>query len=114
MFFFSGNHILVTVLLTPLAGAAVLLFLPSLRPELYRKIGNAFGFLGFLVTLPLLAKFKSDSGEPFQFVADANWIPSLGVHFRLGVDGLSLLMVLLTALLGAIAISSSTWGGVFR
>jgi NADH-quinone oxidoreductase subunit M len=111
VFFFSGNHILVTVLLTPLAGAVVLLFLPSLRPDLYRKAGNAFGVLGLAVTLPLLWKFKSESGERFQFVADANWIPSLGVHFRLGIDGISLLMVLLTTLLGAIAISSS-WSAI--
>jgi NADH-quinone oxidoreductase subunit M len=111
VFFFSGNHILVTVLLTPLAGAAVLLFLPSVRPDLYRKVGNAFGFLGLLVALPLLWKFKAETTEPFQFVADANWIPSLGVHFRLGIDGLSLLMVLLTVLLGAIAISSS-WSAI--
>jgi NADH-quinone oxidoreductase subunit M len=107
VFFFSSNHVLVTILLTPLAGATVLLFLPSVRPDLYRKVGNAFGFLGFALPLPLLWKFKSDSPETFQFVADANWIPSLGVHFRLGIDGLSLLMVLLTTLLGAIAISSS-------
>jgi NADH-quinone oxidoreductase subunit M len=111
VFFFSDNHILVTVLLTPLVGAGVLLFLPSLRPDLYRKVGNAFGFLGIAVALPLLWKFKADSAEPFQFVADANWIPSLGVHFRLGIDGLSLLLVLLTVVLGAIAISSS-WSAI--
>jgi NADH-quinone oxidoreductase subunit M len=111
VFFFASNHILATVLLTPLAGALVLLFLPSHRPDLYRKVGNAFGFLGLAVSLPLLWKFKSDSAQPFQFVADANWIPSFGAHFRLGVDGLSLIMVLLTTLLGAIAISSS-WSAI--
>jgi NADH-quinone oxidoreductase subunit M len=111
VFFFSEHHILTTVLLTPLLGAILLLFVPGAHAELHRKIGNAFGLLGLAVSLPLLWRFKSDSAEAFQFVTDANWIPSLGVHFRLGIDGLSLLMVILTTLLGAIAILSS-WSAI--
>ena len=90
MFFFSDHHILVTILFTPLAGAFVLLFVPGIRADLQRKIANCFGMLGFAVSLPLWWKFKSNSAEPFQFVCDANWIPSLDVHFRLGIDGISL------------------------
>ena len=111
MFFFSDHHILVTILFTPLAGALVLLFVPGGRADLQRKIANCFGMLGFAVSLPLWWKFKSNSAEPFQFVCDANWIPSLDVHFRLGIDGISLLMVMLATLLGAIAILSS-WSAV--
>jgi NADH-quinone oxidoreductase subunit M len=113
VFFFSENHILMTVLFTPLVGALVLLLIPKDRADLYRKSGNIFGLLGLAVSLPLLWKFKSNSAEPFQFVAEANWIPSIDVHFRVGIDGLSLLMVLLTTLLGAIAILSS-WSAVRR
>jgi NADH-quinone oxidoreductase subunit M len=105
--FFSSQHILTTILFTPLVGALALWFIPQGREDLQRKLANAFGLLGFVVSLPLLGKFKSDSAEPFQFIVDANWIPSLGVHFRLGVDGLSVVMVLLTTLLGAVAIASS-------
>jgi NADH-quinone oxidoreductase subunit M len=107
VFFFSESHILVTVLLTPLVGALVLLFIPKDRADLCRKSANIFGLLGLAVSLPLLWKFKANSAQPFQFVADANWIPSIDVHFRVGIDGLSLLMVMLTTLLGAIAILSS-------
>ncbi len=111
MFFFSDHHILATVLLAPLVGAFVLLFIPADRADLHRKIGNIAGLLGLAVSLPLLWKFKSNSPEPFQFVVDANWIPSIDVYCRLGIDGISLLMVVLTTLLGAIAIMSS-WSAV--
>jgi NADH-quinone oxidoreductase subunit M len=111
VFFFSEYHILATVLFTPLLGAFVLLFIPRERAGLHRQIANAFGFLGLAISLPLLWKFKSGSSEPFQFVADANWIPSLGVHFRLGIDGLSLVMIILTTVLGAVAISLS-WSAI--
>lgn len=107
MFFFSDRHILLTILLTPLAGAALLMFIPRERADLQRKIANIFGLVGLVVSLPLVWEFKSISPETFQFVSDVSWIPSLGVHFRLGLDGLSLLMVLLTTFLGAIAIFSS-------
>jgi NADH-quinone oxidoreductase subunit M len=107
VFFFSDRHILATVLLTPLVGAIVLLFAPRERADLHRKIGNVFGMLVLAVSLPLLWKLKADSAERFQFVVDANWIPSIGAHFTLGIDGLSLLMIILTTLLGAIAILSS-------
>jgi NADH-quinone oxidoreductase subunit M len=113
VFFFSDHHILVTILFTPLAGAFILLFVPGVRTDLQRKIANCFGVLGFAVSLLLWWKFKSNSAEPFQFVADANWIPSLDVHFRLGIDGISLLTVMLTTLLGTIAILSS-WSAVRR
>ncbi len=101
---FSDHHILCVVLFTPLVGALALWFAPPERVDLQRQIASAFGLLGLLVTLPLIWKFHSNAPEPFQFLADGNWIPSLGVHFRLGIDGLSLAMVLLTALLGAVVV----------
>jgi NADH-quinone oxidoreductase subunit M len=111
VFFFSDHHILATILLAPLVGAFVLLFIPGDRADLHRKIGNIVGLLGLVVALPLLWKFKSNSAEPFQLVADANWIPSIDVYFRLGIDGIGLLMVVMTTLLGAIALMSS-WSAI--
>ncbi|HEY0702589.1 MAG TPA: NADH-quinone oxidoreductase subunit M [Candidatus Acidoferrales bacterium] len=111
MFFFSDHHILCTVLLTPLFGALAVWCVPRGLAELQRKVANGFALLGLGVALPLIWKFHADAPEPFQFVTDGNWIPSLGVHFRLGLDGISLTMVLLTALLGAVAILSG-WSAV--
>ena len=98
---------------TPLLGALVLLCVPRTRGDLLRRVANGFGLLGVAVVLSLFFLFHSYSAEPFQFVTDANWIPSLEVHFRLGLDGISLLMIALTTVLGAVAIFAS-WPGIQR
>jgi NADH-quinone oxidoreductase subunit M len=114
---FSDSHILTTILFTPLVGAILMLFIPRERPDLHRWMGNIFGVLGLLVSLPLLWRFDSHSDAPFQFVTNLSWIPSLGgghgpgAQFTLGIDGLSFLMVILTTVLGAIAILSS-WSAI--
>ena len=111
---FSDSHILSTILFTPLVGAILMLFVPGDRPDLHRSMGNIFGFLGLLVSLPLIWRFNSSADAPqFQFVENANWIPSIGAHFTLGIDGLSYLLVMLTTLLGAIAILSS-WSAIHK
>src|SRR5271168_3379076 len=111
---FADNHILSTILFTPLIGAILMLFIPRERADLHRWMGNLFGFLGLLVSLPLIWRFQSGVGAPqFQFVENANWIPSVGAHFTLGIDGLSFLMVMLTTVLGAIAILSS-WSAIHK
>src|SRR5580693_970608 len=111
---FADNHILSTILFTPLVGAILMLFIPRERADLHRWMGNLFGFLGLLVSLPLIWRFQSGAGAPqFQFVENANWIPSVGAHFTLGIDGLSFLMVMLTTVLGAIAILSS-WSAIHK
>jgi NADH:ubiquinone oxidoreductase subunit 4 (subunit M) len=64
---FSDSHILSTILFTPLVGAILMLFIPRERPDLHRWMGNVFGFLGLLVSLPLLWRFNPHSDAPFQF-----------------------------------------------
>src|ERR1700722_3738439 len=109
---FSDSHILSTILFTPLVGAILMLFIPSNRPDLHRWMGNLFGFLGLAVSLPLIWRFNSAMNAPrFQFVTDSSWIPSVGAHFTLGIDGLSYLLVMLTTVLGPLAILSS-WSAI--
>ena len=109
---FSDSHILSTILFTPLVGAILMLFIPSNRPDLHRWMGNIFGFLGLarLAAAPLAFRFRPDSPR-FQFVTNHSWIPSIGAHFSLGIDGLSYLLVMLTTVLGPIAILSS-WSAI--
>ena len=64
-----------------------------------RWVANGFGLLGFLVSLPLWFRFDRGSAG-FQFVERVAWIPSIGVQYLLGVDGISTLLILLTTLLG--------------
>jgi NADH-quinone oxidoreductase subunit M len=107
---FLGRHLLSAILFTPLAGAMVLLFVDRRKEDTIRWIANGFAFLGFAVSVPLWFRFQP-FGDPWQFIERAAWIPSIGADYFLGVDGFSTLLVLLTTLLGAIAILSS-WAAI--
>ena len=95
----------------PLVGALALLALPKERTEWVRLFANVWMALCFVVTLPLLAYDRELGG--IQFVEDATWIPLLGARYSLGVDGISIALVMLTALLGPIA-SLASWSAIDR
>ncbi len=100
------NHLLSLILFTPLLGAAVLMFVNKRSENAIRWIANLFAFAGFLVSLPLW--FYYDYTNPsYQFVERAPWIPSIGADYHLGVDGFAVLLILLTTLMGTIAVLSS-------
>jgi len=99
------DHILSIILFTPLAGLLVLLFIPASNPRAVKLWANVASLIGFLVSLPLV--FQFDRAKDFQFVERASWIPSIGASYHLGIDGLSLLLVMLTTLLGFLSILSS-------
>ncbi len=103
------QHLLSIILFTPLAGLAVLLCIPSTSKNLIRIWANLASFIGFLVSLPLVSRFQNGLG--FQFTERADWIPSLGAHYAIGVDGISLLLVMLTTLMGFIATLCS-WSAI--
>ena len=107
---FLAHHILSVILFTPLVGALLLLFVPREYDVVHRLVGNLFGVLGFLVSLPLLRWFKPEWGG-FTFEENAEWIPSIGARYHLGIDGISLLLIMLTTFLGMIAILSS-WSAI--
>ncbi|PYR75631.1 MAG: NADH-quinone oxidoreductase subunit M [Acidobacteria bacterium] len=98
-------HLLSIVLFTPLAGALVLLFVPRAQVDAIRWIANAFALAGFVVSLPLW-NFDVQAAQ-WHFVEKAEWIPSIGATYYLGVDGFSILLILLTTLMGFISVLSS-------
>jgi len=104
------DHILTVVMFFPLAGALLLLFLPKGSKDLIRLLANVIGFAGFLVSLPLVMWFDADLPD-LQFVEKADWIPSIGARYSLGIDGISLLLILLTTVLGFLAILCS-WSAI--
>ncbi len=98
--------ILSLILFTPLVGAAALLFVSKKQEDLIRWIANLFALAGFVVSVPLWFWYQP-SGPQFQFVERVPWIPSVGAEYFLGVDGFSVLLILLTTLMGVIAVLSS-------
>ena len=101
-----SNHILSVVLFLPLAGAIAVMLLPKENKNLIRWAANLIAFAGFLVSVPLWFWFDRENGD-FQFVERVEWIPSIGASFALGIDGISLLLILLTTVLGFLAVLSS-------
>jgi NADH-quinone oxidoreductase subunit M len=114
---FYQEHILSVVLLTPTIGALLMVLIPRLNANAHRWMGNIFGLLGFLVSLPLVwplyegwNTFNPDLTK-FQFIERAEWIRAIGAEYHLGVDGISLTLILMTTALGAIAILCS-WSAI--
>src|SRR3954451_8877787 len=103
------DHILSIVLFTPLVGLLVLLLIPSSNARAIKLWANIATLLGFLVSLPLVLNF--DHTKDYQFVEKASWIPSLGATYHIGIDGLGLLLVMLTTAIGFLAVLSS-WNAI--
>ena len=100
------NHYLSLILFVPLAGALLLLLVPKQNENAIRWIANIVAFVGFAISIPLWFWYNPQSAD-FQFIERAPWIPSIGAEYFLGVDGLSTLLILLTTMMGFIAVLSS-------
>ncbi len=100
--------ILSVITFVPLAGALLLLCLGKTNLGLLRGWTLAVSVVNFLVSLPLWFRYDPSFGG-MQFEEKAAWIESLGIHYHLGVDGISLFLVLLTTFLTVICVLSS-WG----
>jgi len=100
------SHYLSLVLFTPLIGAIVILLVPKQNEDAIRWIANVVAFVGFAISVPLWFWYNPQNPE-FQLVERLPWIPSIGAEYFLGVDGFSTLLILLTTLMGFIAVLSS-------
>ncbi len=89
--------ILTLVTFAPLAGALVLALMPR-RDELIRRAALAISLVTFALSLYLPVRFDN-ARRGFQFEIDLPWIPSPNIHFHLGLDGISLWLVVMTAFL---------------
>lgn len=105
-----GLPILTLVTFLPAAGMLLVLALPSGRGRALKLAANVAAGLELAASLVLLARFDAGSGE-MQLVERWPWIKAIGAQYLLGVDGISLLLVLLTSLLTFVATLSS-WDAV--
>ena len=94
----------------PLVGALVMLLFMRKRPRAYKVTALVTTILTLAMAIYLFTQFRTGTAA-YQFQEDFSWIPSLGISYHLGVDGISLLLVLLTTLLTVVAILGS-WNSI--
>lgn len=101
---FAGD--LTLVIFLPLVGALVLLCIPRVMSLALFMTALLFSSFTFLWSLTLLGRFHPGVGE-MQLLERIPWIPAYGIDYFIGIDGLSLFLVLLTTFLGPIVILAS-------
>ena len=97
--------VLSVVTFLPLAGAVLLIFLSAQKKNLLRYVALAFTLATFAVSLALYFNFDATTPQP-QFEEKSAWL-GYGISYHLGLDGISLYLVLLTTFLLPIAVVSS-------
>src|SRR5262245_1872027 len=102
--------ILSLVTFIPTAGAILIALLPRERLAALKATALAVSVLTFLVSLPLWTRFDAGSAD-YQFVENRVWMPSLGISYHVGIDGISLLLVLLTTFLVPLVLLSA-WDSI--
>jgi NADH-quinone oxidoreductase subunit M len=100
------NWVLSIVLFLPLLGALVALLIPREEEGIARAIGLVTSTLTFLVSLILLVAFEPGQGG-FQLETSIPWAESMGLRYHIGIDGISLWLVLLTTFLTPITLLSA-------
>ncbi|MBK9974428.1 MAG: NADH-quinone oxidoreductase subunit M [Planctomycetes bacterium] len=98
------KHHLSVITFLPVIGAIFVAFMNGRRNREIKAVAIFFSLITFIASMPLLWEFKSIS--TFQMVEEANWIPAFNIKYALGVDGISLFLVLLTTFLGPIIMLS--------
>jgi NADH-quinone oxidoreductase subunit M len=104
--------VLSTVTFLPVLGAVVIFLLPRRSEGLVKVTALVTSLLGFAASVPLYARFDAGTAE-YQFVEQRAWMPAFGISYHLGVDGISLLLVLLTTFLMPLTLLAS-WHSVER
>lgn len=104
----NNSFLLSAIIFMPLLGALSLALFKSEKPRFYHWLAVFWTGLTFVLSLFLLARFDQNA-EGFQFVDTLPWMPQVQIQYQVGVDGLSLPMVLLTTLILLIAVFAS-WG----
>ncbi|MEI8196404.1 MAG: NADH-quinone oxidoreductase subunit M, partial [Phycisphaerae bacterium] len=99
--------ILPWLLLIPLLSAIIVVLLPRAKPQAAAYVSFVLSLIPLAMVAKMIAAFDAAKGAEWQFPFNYAWLPSFGVSFSLGVDGISLWLVALTAFLTPIAILGS-------
>jgi NADH-quinone oxidoreductase subunit M len=108
----TSAPVLTLVVFAPLVGALLLALLPREPLAGVRRAALVFSLLPFALSLWMVASFRPGEAD-FQFVERVAWIPQFGIEYYLGVDGISVFLVLLTTFLVPLVVLAS-FGDIHR
>jgi NADH-quinone oxidoreductase subunit M len=91
----------------PLAGAAVVSAVPRERLAAVKAVAIGFSTIALALTVAMMTRFHSGSSQQFQLVEEHDWIREYGIGYRVGVDGVALLLIALTAFLVPVVLLAS-------
>lgn len=102
----SALPVLSLLVFVPLVGAGIIFLLPPDRDERVRSLATAAAAIP-VVLVALMWGAMTAAGSGFRYEVDAPWVPSLGIDYHLGVDGISFPLVALSALVFLVAVVAS-------
>jgi NADH-quinone oxidoreductase subunit M len=105
-----GFPILSTLIFLPIAGAALLLLINRSKENLIKWVSLIVSITVFIISIPLFTEFNK-STHLMQFTEKHAWIPSLNINYSLGIDGISILFVLLSTLITILCVLIS-WDSI--
>src|SRR6195952_2938765 len=103
----SGPPWLTILLLVPLVGAAVVAALPRTRPTVAKQVALGVTLVELVLTIIMCVAFDQNSGSEFQFGQSHSWIKAFGVSYSVGVDGIALVLIALSAVLVPVVVLAS-------
>ena len=94
---------LTLLMVLPLAGSVVVVALPKTREKLVKQVALATTLIVMAATIAMATTFQRDKVE-LQFVEKYSWIPSFGINYALGIDGLALVLILMSTILAPVVV----------
>ena len=95
---------LTTIALLPLVGSVIVILIPKHNAGLAKTVACAFSLLTLGAVIAMALNFDANSRETFQFTESYAWIPTFGINFSFGVDGIALVLIALAATLVPVVI----------
>ncbi len=107
---YSTFPFLTLLLFAPIVAGVIILFMPKDKATLIKSIAAAGAFVSLVVAVYMFVAYDRSAGATqYQFVEKVPWVPSLGISYHIGGDGISLVMMLLTGIVGFMGVLIS-WG----
>jgi NADH-quinone oxidoreductase subunit M len=104
------SYLLTYLLVIPLIGSLLIILINKSKEQLIKYFGFGVSLVAFVLSLILYFNFDLQNGG-FQFIHKFDWVKDLNISYHVGIDGMSLLLVLLTTFLTPITLLSS-WKGI--